>query len=114
LVLHAPAKDVDGEAFNVATGTDISVLRIAQDVVRMMHYDPERIQFVGDRLGQVVRHRGSWKKISDRLGWRPEVAWEEGLAKTIEWYRGRRSIWEKQIPMRRILVRTQSGKVEFH
>jgi nucleoside-diphosphate-sugar epimerase len=36
------------------------------------------------------------RKAGQRLGWRPEVSLEEGIARTVEWYQAERS-WAKEI-----------------
>jgi nucleoside-diphosphate-sugar epimerase len=35
-----------------------------------------------------VRRRPDIRKAKERLGWEPKIAFEEGLKKTIEWFRG--------------------------
>jgi len=45
------------------------------------------MQFVADRPGHDFRCSLSCDKI-DRLGWKPQVGFEEGLQKTIDWYKG--------------------------
>lgn len=44
------------------------------------------ITFVKDRPGHDLRYAIDATKISDQLGWKPSVTFEEGLKKTIEWY----------------------------
>lgn len=113
-VLHANIKKIKGEVFNIASGTHRSILSIAEDVVRLMGKDRSLITSVGDRPGQVFRHTGNTEKIKRVLKWKPKVGWEEGLAKTIEWYRHNRKWWEKQLWMRAVPIITRSGKRELH
>lgn len=114
LVIHAPADDVVGETFNVATNRDRTIFEIAQDIVDAMNYPAERISFIGDRPGQVFRHTGDYTKLNRKLGWTPEVTWENGIRATINWFRENRPWWEKQLWMRKIPIRTASGSVEMH
>lgn len=114
LLLHADRSAVLGEVFNVASGTSRSTLSIAHDVVRLMEADPELIRYVGDRPGQVARHTGDWSKLNRTLGWQPEMDWERGLIETINWFRENRHIWEPQIWMRTVPIRTRTGVVEMH
>ncbi|MDR1877049.1 MAG: dTDP-glucose 4,6-dehydratase [Flavobacteriaceae bacterium] len=44
------------------------------------------ITFVKDRLGHDLRYAIDATKINKELGWKPSVTFEEGLAKTINWY----------------------------
>ena len=115
LVLHAPAKKVVGEVFNVGSGEDRSILSVAQDIVAMMcPDDTDCVINVGDRPGQVMRHTADSSKIGKVLGWKPKLGWNEGLHKTIEWYRKNTDWWKKQLWMREIPVITASGKRELH
>lgn len=114
IILHADINKVKGEVFNVASGVHRSMLSIAQDVVRMMGKDESLITFVGERPGQVFRHTGNMTKINSVITWKPEVTWEEGLKKTIQWYKENRKWWEKQLWMRSVPIITKSGKKELH
>lgn len=44
------------------------------------------ITFVKDRPGHDLRYAIDASKINKELGWKPTVTFEEGLAKTIDWY----------------------------
>lgn len=114
LVLNAPDDLVHGEVFNIASGEHRTILDIARDVVTHMDYSPDRIQFIGDRPGQVVRHTGDWSKIHRVLGWAPRWSWAEGLKQTIEWYRAHQSTWSRQLYLREIPIITAAGKLEYH
>lgn len=114
MLMHADIEKVKGEVFNVASGVDRSILSIAQEVVRMMGKDESLINFVGDRPGQVFRHIGDAVKIRNIIGWAPEDSWEEGLSRTIEWYKENRPWWEKQLWMKAVPIITKTGNKELH
>ncbi|HEX8949592.1 MAG TPA: GDP-mannose 4,6-dehydratase [Dissulfurispiraceae bacterium] len=114
MIMHADTRKVNGEVFNVASAVHRPILSIARDVVRMMGKDESIITFVGDRPGQVFRHTGDIGKIKDAFGWQPEVAWEQGLERTMKWYRENRKWWEKQLWMRSVPIITKSGSRELH
>ncbi|MBW4970522.1 dTDP-glucose 4,6-dehydratase [Croceibacter atlanticus] len=44
------------------------------------------ITFVKDRPGHDLRYAIDASKINEELGWEPSVTFEQGLAKTIDWY----------------------------
>lgn len=114
LIMNAPLEKVKGETFNIGSEESRSVLSIAQDVLRMMDGNESQIQFVGERPAQVFRHTGDSSKIRKILGWKPSLTWEEGLQKTIDWYRNHEAYWSKQMWMRQIPIITASGKREMH
>ncbi len=114
MVMHTDVANIRGEVFNVASGVHRSILSIAHDVVRIMCKEESLIRCVGDRPGQVFRHTGDISKISSLLEWKPSVTWEEGLIKTVKWYKENRAWWEKQLWMRAVPIITKSGKKELH
>jgi dTDP-glucose 4,6-dehydratase len=113
LVLHADGGRVNGEVFNIATGQHRTIRSIADDVAKRMKV-PCKIVHYGDRPGQLIRHTGDYSKIKRVLGWEPSLTWDEGLERTIKWYRENRECWEKQIWMRHIPIVTASGRNELH
>ena len=50
------------------------------------------IQYVTDRPGHDRRYALSSEKILRETGWRPDVDFEKGLARTIDWYRSQRRV----------------------
>ena len=75
---------------------------------------PSARQFIGDRPGQVRRHTADTRLARELLGFENQVSFDEGLARTIAWYRENRAWWESQLWMRRVPIRTADGKVEYH
>jgi dTDP-glucose 4,6-dehydratase len=112
-LLHTDKK-VNGEVFNIASGTDRSMLSVAQDIVKMMGRSESLISFVGERPGQVFRHTGDIEKIQKWISWSPKITWEKGLEKTIQWYKDNQKWWEKQLWLRAVPIITKTGKRELH
>ena len=92
-VIAAPLDAVAGEVLNVATGLDISVAEIADRVLAAVGKPASLKSFVTERPGQVQRHIGSTEKIERLTGWRARVSFDEGLARTISWYRENEAWW---------------------
>jgi dTDP-glucose 4,6-dehydratase len=92
-IIAAPLEGVAGEVLNVATGIDISVAEIADRVLEELRKPPSLKTFVTERLGQVDRHIGSTDKTGRLTGWRAQVSFDEGLARTIAWYRDNEAWW---------------------
>jgi dTDP-glucose 4,6-dehydratase len=92
-------KGTVGEVYNIGTQKERSVLSVAADIAR--HFDPSADPaaartFVRDRAFNDRRYFICDKKLL-ALGWREQVGWEEGLERTIKWYKevgGKRSYWE--------------------
>ena len=52
------------------------------------------ITYVTDRKGHDLRYAIDNTKIQTTLGWQPEVRFEDGIRKTIQWYLENRAWWE--------------------
>ena len=84
---------VVGEVINVATGVDVSVYDIADKVLELLGKPADMRTHVPERLGQVDRHIGSTEKAERLLGWRARTPFEDGLERTISWYRDNEAWW---------------------
>lgn len=113
-LMHADSALVDGEVFNIGSAKDRTILSIARDVVRAFEADRSLIENTGERPGQVLRHTSDYSKIKRVLGWEPLVDWDEGLRRTIEWFKNNREWWEAQLWMRHIPIITAAGRKEYH
>ena len=91
--IAAPLDDVAGEVVNVATGIDLSVDEIAQLVLEAVGDPTVGVVHVDERPGQVDRHIGSTEKLAALTGWRAATSFEEGLERTIAWYRDNEAWW---------------------
>jgi len=92
-VIAAHLDDVAGEVLNVATGVDLPVGEIADQVLGALGKPASLKAFVPERPGQVDRHIGSTDKIARLTGWRARTSFDEGLARTIGWYRENEPWW---------------------
>ena len=92
--LRILASNQDGEAFNVGTPEEVSILSLAQLTGELFGIDDVRHQRSDDLRYLVDNpHRRSPDigKIRDRLGWTPTVPLRAGLARTVAYYRERAS-----------------------
>jgi dTDP-glucose 4,6-dehydratase len=92
-VIDAPVDDVAGEVFNVATGVDVSVTEVADLVLGLLGMPADLRRHVDERPGQVDRHIGSTEKADRVLGWRARTSFEDGLERTVAWYRDNEVWW---------------------
>ncbi|HKU60031.1 MAG TPA: NAD-dependent epimerase/dehydratase family protein [Gemmatimonadales bacterium] len=78
--------DLDTPAINIATGTQRSVLDLAQSIGQVMGVTPE-LEFAPPRPGELFRSSLAIGKAKSVLGWTPEVRFEDGLKPLIEWFK---------------------------
>jgi len=79
----------DGEIFNLGSGQPVSFLELVQALIRITGSGSYvHVPYPSDRAsietGDYVADIG---KIRDLLGWSPRMPLEEGLSKTVEFYR---------------------------
>ncbi|HUY16521.1 MAG TPA: dTDP-glucose 4,6-dehydratase [Acidimicrobiales bacterium] len=82
-----------GEIYNIGGGTELTNVAITRLLLELCGADESMIEPVADRLGHDRRYSVDWTKIRDELGYQPEVNFEEGLARTVKWYRENESWW---------------------
>ncbi len=88
------AKDVEGETFNIGAGNEKSVLEITALILDRLKKPQSLIRHVTDRPGHDRRYAIDMSKLAKRTGFQPSVAFERGIAATIDWYVENRSWWE--------------------
>ena len=86
----AETEGIEGEEFNISTGTEISMADTLKLIAELM--DAPETRYVVDprRLrpgkSEVFRLCGDNGKITAATPWHPEVGIEEGLRRTIAWF----------------------------
>jgi dTDP-glucose 4,6-dehydratase len=76
-----------GETYNIGFGQPLINLNVVRGLLRILHKPEDQIKFVEDRPGHDRRYALDSSKIRRELGWEPTVTFEEGLLRTVEWYR---------------------------
>ena len=82
-----------GDVFNIGGGRELSNLELTRVILQAMGASEEKIEKVADRLGHDFRYSLNIGKIEKELGYKPEVRFEEGISKTIEWYKSHKKWW---------------------
>jgi dTDP-glucose 4,6-dehydratase len=88
--------ELKNETFVIGGFSDkeqITNLDLARLILKQMNMPDDMISFVKDRSGHDQRYSVNSEKIRRNLGWRPTVSLEEGLQRTIEWYKNNESWW---------------------
>jgi UDP-glucose 4-epimerase len=88
LACQAPAGEVAGRVFNVATGRRIDLNGTSRVLKRLIGYKGE-VKYGPERAGDVKHSLADMSRAEKHLGYKPNVDFEEGLRRTIEWYRSR-------------------------
>ena len=101
LVFH---KGNIGERYNVGGLNEWRNIDLVRLLIRIMDkklqrpegFSEQLIQFVSDRPGHDFRYAIDASKLTNELGWKPTVNFEEGLEKTVDWYLQNEG-WIKQV-----------------
>ena len=68
-------------------------IQIAEAVLDILGKPKDLIQFVTDRPGHDMRYDIDPSLIEHELGWKQSVTFEEGIRRTVEWYRAHETWW---------------------
>ncbi|MEF8781338.1 MAG: NAD-dependent epimerase/dehydratase family protein, partial [Haloferacaceae archaeon] len=85
--LRAATTDAVGRAFNVGTGTETSVLELAEAIRDAADSESDLVH-ESARPGDVSESRADIGRIREELDFEPEVSLEEGLRELVEFRRG--------------------------
>jgi nucleoside-diphosphate-sugar epimerase len=78
--------DATGGTFNIADGRSISIIKLAE-ILQGFYPGAPDVQFGPSRPGDVRFSLADIEQAQVMLGYRPVTAFEDGLAKTVEWFR---------------------------
>lgn len=74
------------EVFNVGSESGVKIIDIVNRLSDIFEYKVE-IEDKGERKGDVMANYASSRKLKEATGWESKVSLEEGLRKTVEWFR---------------------------
>ncbi len=87
-------KGIPGEIYNISAGFEKENIEITHKVLELTGKDESLIQWVPDRPGHDRRYSMNSNKLR-ALGWTPQVSWEEGIQRTVAWYKENEWWWRR-------------------
>ncbi|XP_072572653.1 dTDP-D-glucose 4,6-dehydratase-like [Paramormyrops kingsleyae] len=90
-----------GEIYNVGSDFELSIIQLARQLITLMKgtsilTNPDDwLSFVKDRPHNDLRYPMNWDKLR-RLGWKPRVTWQEGIRRTVDWYKENPEHWSAE------------------
>lgn len=101
LIFH---KGNRGETYNIGGNNEWQNIQLIRLLCKIMDEKLGRVEgsseklitFVKDRAGHDLRYAIDSSKLMKELGWEPSLKFEEGLAKTVDWYL-KNEVWMNDI-----------------
>jgi dTDP-glucose 4,6-dehydratase len=90
---HALTHGVPGEVYNCGGPDECENIEVVKRILSLTGSDESLIEYVTDRPGHDRRYSLSSDKLRE-LGWSAQVNFEEGLGRTVDWYRDNAWWWE--------------------
>ena len=81
-----------GETYNIGGGNEVTNVDLTHRILALVGRPASLIAPVADRPGHDRRYALDTAKL-EQVGWRPEVAFVDGLAATVKWYREHEAWW---------------------
>ena len=76
-----------GEAFNFSNEIQVTVLELAKTILSLIGREDLELDVRGEASNEITHQYLSAGKARSLLGWQPRYSLEEGLTRTILWYR---------------------------
>jgi UDP-glucose 4-epimerase len=86
LACAAPAEKVAGRVFNTACGGQYTLKQIYQLLAKLTGFERPPL-YAKSRTGDILHSQADISAAAEAFGYRPLVGVEEGLQRTVEWYR---------------------------
>ncbi len=80
-------KGVMGETYLFGDDQEMKNLDLTKKLIELLGASEDLIEFVKDRPGHDSRYATDSSKARRELGWTPQVTFDEGLVRTIAWFK---------------------------
>ncbi len=95
-ILNVINKGKKGEIYNIGSEIELENIEIIKKILDLMDKNHDLIEYVNDRPGNDLRYSLDSSKIN-KLGFKPEMNIDEGLMKTINWYKNNKEWWDNSL-----------------
>jgi dTDP-glucose 4,6-dehydratase len=82
-----------GEIYNVGGPDEVANLAAVRRILELTGRDESLLEHVDDRPGHDRRYSLSSGRSQSELGWEPKVGFDDGLGRTVRWYRDNEWWW---------------------
>ncbi|MGA2904224.1 MAG: SDR family oxidoreductase [Candidatus Korobacteraceae bacterium] len=86
LAATAPETDVAGQTFNIATGHRFNLNQTVELLRPLTGYKGD-VEYAPERVGDIKHSLADITRAQEKLKYQPLVDFQEGLRRTVEWYR---------------------------
>ncbi len=83
-----------GEIYNIGIENEQKNIDIVRLILKLTEKSESLIEYIKDRPGHDRRYSLSTKKITEELGWKPQISFEEGIRQTVDWFRKNEFWWK--------------------
>jgi len=85
LLVIAKFNSVKNNVFNIASGKGVALAYVANRIID--YFKKGNLVFDSNRTGEIMRYVADISKAKKMLGYAPEIGIDEGITRTIEWYK---------------------------
>lgn len=86
-ILQVYKKGKKGEVYNIGTNNILKNIELVKIILEKLERKEDLIEFVEDRKAHDLIYAIDSTKIQKELNWEPIVSFEEGIDRTIKWYK---------------------------
>lgn len=85
-----------GESYCIGGNSERNTKEVAKTILKNLSISDKEdilVKYTKDRTGHDLRYSIDYSKIKKDLGWKPKVSFDDGIKKTIEWYKKNKEWW---------------------